>query len=207
MRKVQLFGLIAISTITTINANAASSPTLLTGDYSTNIIDCFHSTPIIIGSVDQEKNWRVIEPNLSFSKGKSLLALNGSDCNPSGCIAVGNDGNTWSDNLLITKSNADLSQWTEVTNIHGMPLFMNSSRLDNINCQGSYCVADGYYFYDSNILRAHPLILTSTDSGTSWNFNSLPNSNLPDYSNAGFSCGNGFCVLAGSVQTSIPTVG
>lgn len=187
--------LVTASIANHVIAASSSIPILTTGYHCTQGTSCNDAAvPLVIDSLDQGQSWRAANPSFGLFNGN--VAINNSVCSKTGCTMVGFSMGKVLISSLIMKSNDTLTSWSSAK-IYGMPFGNMFSGLTDINCQGNHCIAQGGYVVAPHLLSDKPLILESNNEGKTWNFVTLPNTNLLNYESSAFSCGDNFCVLMG----------
>lgn len=148
--------------------------------------------PIIISNIDG--HWVFIKkianlPNINFGMFTSI------DCQTKQCLiaGLGDNVNNMHPILLVA---GDGNHWYTIKNITP-PNDIKNSNLFDLKCKDTQCYAVGNYFtFTAN--EPAPLLLTSADSGKSWQTASITLSNAASATLSSIACSNEQCYAAGS---------
>jgi len=136
--------------------------------------------PLVAVSQDSGSTWSFPTSitNAALTPPSSGLStvFNGASCYASTCIAAGSYYAVSSVNYpLLAVSQDSGSTWAYVNSVPAD--FDGNGYLYGASCIGSTCIASGYYNDTLSVER--PLLMLSTDSGSTWSFPSDINNNLP----------------------------
>lgn len=195
-----------------------AAPTNLYALQNIHRIDCRNNICTEVGSYATNTNPGGTNPLLGVSTnaGDSWLFINtlpndynddgilySTNCTSTFCVAVGSY-NTSPQKPLIYVSGNSFSNWT-INNSITMPGDYSNGNvsLSSVSCTNNLCLIGGDYINTSSLQK--PLLLISSNNGTTWTSTAVPISSANTGSIDNVNCNNDLCVATG-VEDSNPLV-